>query len=493
MSKRAIITGITGQDGSYLAELLLDQGYEVTGIVRRLSHPNFERIAHLLDRIKLRPADLLDELSLIRAIEENEPDEFYNLAAMSFVPASWDQPLLTGEFNAPGCDARARRSAARQSEDPVLPGLVERDVRQGARGAADRDDAVLPAQPVRRVEGVRALHHRQLPRELRPVAVLGHPVQPRVAAARPRVRHAQGDATAWPASSSGSSGNSTSATSKRTATGASPATTSARCGSCCSSRRPTTTSWRPARAIRCATSSRSRSATSASTGSSTSRSIPGLLRPAEVDHLIGNAAKARQILGWAPSVDFAGLIEHDGRERHRTAVRDEAIEAPLEVAYESARSRQEQGLHRRHHRPGVRRSAAGGGTGPRAVPRHRVRRRRLEGGRTERRAQLHPGREGRGPGEGGGVRSLQGDHRHVRPGGDGLHRHRRADAAAQNEGPRHVLRRPGGGGGPEAPQEGPARQPRVDHLPGHDRRARQADAGGDRAQGRRRLLPRLLA
>jgi GDPmannose 4,6-dehydratase len=102
MPKRAIITGISGQDGSYLAELLLDKGYEVTGIVRRLSHPNLDRIAHLLDRIKLHPADLLDELSLIRAIEENQPEEFYNLAAMSFVPASWDQPLLTGEFNAQG-------------------------------------------------------------------------------------------------------------------------------------------------------------------------------------------------------------------------------------------------------------------------------------------------------------------------------------------------------------------------------------------------------
>jgi GDPmannose 4,6-dehydratase len=102
MAKRAIITGITGQDGSYLAELLLEHGYQVTGIIRRLSYPNYERIEHLLDRIKLRPADLLDELSLIRAIEEEQPDEFYNLAAMSFVPASWEQPLLTGEFNAQG-------------------------------------------------------------------------------------------------------------------------------------------------------------------------------------------------------------------------------------------------------------------------------------------------------------------------------------------------------------------------------------------------------
>jgi GDPmannose 4,6-dehydratase len=102
MAKRAIITGITGQDGSYLAELLLEQGYEVTGIIRRLSYQNFGRIEHLLDRVKLRPADLLDQLSLVRAIEDVQPDEFYNLAAMSFVPASWDQPFLTGEFNAQG-------------------------------------------------------------------------------------------------------------------------------------------------------------------------------------------------------------------------------------------------------------------------------------------------------------------------------------------------------------------------------------------------------
>jgi GDPmannose 4,6-dehydratase len=102
MAKTALITGITGQDGSYLAELLLAKGYKVVGANRRLSAPNQWRIQHLLDRITLRPADLLDQLSLIRAIEDAEPDEIYNLAAMSFVPASWDQPLLTGEFNAQG-------------------------------------------------------------------------------------------------------------------------------------------------------------------------------------------------------------------------------------------------------------------------------------------------------------------------------------------------------------------------------------------------------
>src|SRR3979490_2696963 len=102
MTKRAIITGITGQDGSYLAELLLSKGYEVVGTVRRTSTPNYWRIQHLLDRITIKPADLLDQLSIIRLVDEVRPHELYNLAAMSFVPASWDQPMLTGEFNAQG-------------------------------------------------------------------------------------------------------------------------------------------------------------------------------------------------------------------------------------------------------------------------------------------------------------------------------------------------------------------------------------------------------
>src|SRR6478672_9308648 len=102
MTKRALITGITGQDGSYLAELLLEKGYEVYGLVRRASSTNYWRIEHLLDRIHLKPADLLDQLSIIRVIADVRPHELYNLAAMSFVPASWDQPMLTGEFNAQG-------------------------------------------------------------------------------------------------------------------------------------------------------------------------------------------------------------------------------------------------------------------------------------------------------------------------------------------------------------------------------------------------------
>ena len=101
-TKRALITGVTGQDGSYLAELLLDKGYEVYGVVRRLSAPNVWRIQHLLERVTLLQADLLDQLSLIKAVERAQPHEFYNLAAMSFVPASWDQPMLTGEYNSQG-------------------------------------------------------------------------------------------------------------------------------------------------------------------------------------------------------------------------------------------------------------------------------------------------------------------------------------------------------------------------------------------------------
>jgi GDPmannose 4,6-dehydratase len=102
MAKRALITGITGQDGSYLAELLLSKGYDVFGVVRRASANNYWRIEQLLDRVTLKTADLLDQLSLIRVIDEVKPDELYNLAAMSFVPASWDQPMLTGEFNSQG-------------------------------------------------------------------------------------------------------------------------------------------------------------------------------------------------------------------------------------------------------------------------------------------------------------------------------------------------------------------------------------------------------
>ena len=100
--KRALITGITGQDGSYLAELLLEKGYEVHGIVRRASTENFERINHIANRVHLHQADLLDQLSIIDVMKESNPTEVYNLAAQSFVPTSWKQPVLTSEFTAIG-------------------------------------------------------------------------------------------------------------------------------------------------------------------------------------------------------------------------------------------------------------------------------------------------------------------------------------------------------------------------------------------------------
>ncbi len=102
MSKTALITGITGQDGSYLAELLLAKGYRVVGVVRRSSTTPYERIAHLVDRIELASADLLDQTSLTDVVQATAPDEIYNLAAQSFVQTSWKQPVLTGEFTALG-------------------------------------------------------------------------------------------------------------------------------------------------------------------------------------------------------------------------------------------------------------------------------------------------------------------------------------------------------------------------------------------------------
>jgi GDPmannose 4,6-dehydratase len=100
--RTAVITGVTGQDGSYLAELLLEKGYRVVGVVRRTSHDSYERIGHLLDRLHIVPADLLDQHSLTTVVRDAQPHEVYNLAAQSFVPTSWTQPVLTGEFTALG-------------------------------------------------------------------------------------------------------------------------------------------------------------------------------------------------------------------------------------------------------------------------------------------------------------------------------------------------------------------------------------------------------
>ena len=115
-TKSALITGITGQDGSYLAELLLEKGYEVHGLVRRSSTETFERIEHLHGDVVFHQADLLDQVSLVTALREAKPAEVYNLAAQSFVPTSWVQPSLTGEFTALGVTKHARLAAILDDE-----------------------------------------------------------------------------------------------------------------------------------------------------------------------------------------------------------------------------------------------------------------------------------------------------------------------------------------------------------------------------------------
>src|SRR5882724_7829114 len=114
---RALITGITGQDGSYLAELLLDKGYEVWGMVRRASTESNERNEHIRERLNFVQGDLLDQPSLTQALVQSEPDEVYNLAAQSFVPTSWSQPVLTAEFTAVGV---TRMLEAVRNVDPAI-------------------------------------------------------------------------------------------------------------------------------------------------------------------------------------------------------------------------------------------------------------------------------------------------------------------------------------------------------------------------------------
>ncbi len=232
----ALITGITGQDGSYLAEFLLAKDYNVIGIVRRSSTTPYERIAHLVDKVELLSADLLDQHSLVDAMAACRPDEIYNLAAQSFVQTSWTQPVLTGEFTGARRDPHARGHAQGGADGALLPGQLQRDVRQGAGDPAARDHDLLSAQPVRRRQGVRALDHGELPRELRPLrGVAASSSITRARAAGSSSSRARSP-TPSRASSSDSRRSCASATSRRGATGASPATTSTRCGACCSSR-----------------------------------------------------------------------------------------------------------------------------------------------------------------------------------------------------------------------------------------------------------------
>ena len=170
----ALITGVTGQDGAYLAQLLLGKGYRVIGLMRRSASSDVigERLRWLgiLDQVELVDGNLTDISSLIRIIQQHKPDEIYNLAAQSFVAASWQQPLLTGTVTALGAGGAAGGTG--------VPGELVRDVRPDPGADAVRADAVLPAQPVRGGQAVRALDDGELPGELRAARVVGHPVQP---------------------------------------------------------------------------------------------------------------------------------------------------------------------------------------------------------------------------------------------------------------------------------------------------------------------------
>ena len=192
MAKRALITGVTGQDGSYLAELLLSEGYTVIGMVRRSSTLNFERIAHIQDQIELVAGDLLDEVSLINVLRDHRPTEVYNLAAQSFVQTSFSQPVLTGETTALGV---TRLLDAIRLVDPEIRFYQASSSEMFGKVhevPAARVHALPPQEPLRRGQGLRALDHGELPRELRAARLLGDPLQPRVAPPRSRVRHAQG-------------------------------------------------------------------------------------------------------------------------------------------------------------------------------------------------------------------------------------------------------------------------------------------------------------
>ena len=191
MKKTALITGITGQDGSYLAELLLEEGYRVVGMTRRTSTDVHERIEHLVDDIEFVSGDLLDQTSITSIMRDVRPAEVYNLAAQSFVPTSWKQPVLTGEFTALGV---TRVLEAIRAVDPAIRFYQASSSEMFGKvveSPQTREHAVLSAQPLRRRQSLRPLDHGQLPRVVRPVRGQRNPVQSRIAASGQGIRHAQ--------------------------------------------------------------------------------------------------------------------------------------------------------------------------------------------------------------------------------------------------------------------------------------------------------------
>jgi GDPmannose 4,6-dehydratase len=308
MTKRALVTGITGQDGSYLAELLLENGYEVLGMVRRSSTPNTWRIEHLLDRVTLRPADLLDQLSLLRLIDEVRPHEIYNLAAMSFVPASWDQPMLTGEFKSQGV---TRVLDAIRRVDPAIRFYQASSSEMFGKVREVPQNELTPFYP-RSPYGVSkvsahyiTVNYRESYNLFAVSGMLFNHESPRRGLEFVTRKVSDGVA--------------------RIKLGLAPALT---LGNLDAHR-----DWGFAgdyvRAMWLMLQQERPDDYVIATGVSHSvrelveiafaraglewqkfvRTDPALLRPAEVDHLLGDAAKARQVLGWTPRVDFRQLVE----------------------------------------------------------------------------------------------------------------------------------------------------------------------------------------
>jgi GDPmannose 4,6-dehydratase len=307
MKKRAIITGITGQDGSYLAELLLERDYEVVGVIRRLSAPNVWRIEHLADRISLRAADLLDQLSLIRLFADVRPHEVYNLAAMSFVPASWDQPMLTGEFNAQGV---TRVLEAIRHVDPSIKVYQASSSEMFGKVREVPQTELTPFYP-RSPYGVSKVYGHYITVNYRESyglfacsGILFNHESPRrglefvtrkVTDGVARIKLGLTDSL--------SLGN-------------------------LDARRDWGFAGDYVRAMWLILQQKQPDDYVIATGESHSvrelvevafghagldwqkyvRLDPSLIRPAEVDHLVGDATKSRNVLGWAPSVDFRGLV-----------------------------------------------------------------------------------------------------------------------------------------------------------------------------------------
>ena len=269
MSRSALITGITGQDGGYLAQHLIAQGYEVHGLIRGQNNPRAAVVRRLVPELRLIDGDLHDQSSLIAALEATHPDEVYNLAAISFVALSFKQAINTGEITGAGGHPDAGRDPPGQPGDPFLPGVQQRDVREGAGDAAERADRVPPPLPLRGGQGLRAPHHRQLPGELRAVRGERHPLQPRVAAPRPRVRDPQDHRRGGPDQAGARVGAAPRQPRRPAGLGVRRRLRARDAPHAAAGRARTITWSRPGRPTRCASSSSSPSATSGCAGRTT--------------------------------------------------------------------------------------------------------------------------------------------------------------------------------------------------------------------------------